>query len=154
MQKPKSLRLAIENALPEIAANPEKLAMFIENGRISANKGTLSHTENYTLTLLITDFVSNLDVLKTSMINWLQIHQPDILGAGAVAENAFTFQADILSHDTADVLIQLRLSERVNAMIDENRQIHITHPKEPQLTPDLTGVLGAAWGKNENWNAS
>lgn len=151
MQKPKSLRVAIENALPEIAANPEKCSLFVENGSVSANKGTLSHTDRYTLSVLITDFVGDIDVLKTAVIHWLQTNQPDILGAGKVAENAFRFQCDILSHDTADVLIQLQLSERVNALFDENRQIHISHAPKPQHIADLTGILGAAWGKSENW---
>lgn len=153
MKKPESLRRAIEAALPEIAANPEKLSMFVENGRVEGNKGTLSHADRYTLTLLLTDFVGDIDVLKTSIINWLQVNQPDILGAGAVNPDAFTLQVDILSHAAADILIQLRLTERINAKIDEQQQIHISYPAEPQHATDLTGVLGAAWGKASNWSA-
>ena len=152
MQKPKSLRQAIENALPEIAENPDKLAMFVQQGYISSNKGTLSHTKNYTLTLLITDFTSDLDILETVIVHWLQTNQPDILGAGQTERDSFKFDVDILSHDSADVLYQLKLSERVVALHDEETaQIHITHAPEPQHIQDLTGILGEMWGKSEDW---
>lgn len=152
MQKPKSLRQAIENALPELAQNPEKLVMFVQQGSISSNKATLSHSKNYTLTLLITDFTGDLDVLETAIIHWLQTNQPDILGAGQVERDSFQFDVDILSHDSADVLYQLKLSERVVALRDEETaQIHITYAPEPQHIQDLTGVFGEMWGKGENW---
>lgn len=154
MQKPKSLRQAIENALPEIAQNPDKLAMFVQHGKISSNKGTLSHSKNYTLTLLITDFTSDLDVLETTIIHWLQTNQPDILGAGQTERDSFQFDVDILSHDSADVLYQLKLSERVVALRDdETAQIHITHAPEPQHIQDLLGGFGNLWGESEDWKA-
>ena len=154
MQKPKLLRQAIERVLPEIAENPEKLTMFVQQGAILSNKGTLSHSKNYTLTLLITDFTSDLDVLETAIIHWLQIHQPDILGAGQTEQNSFQFDVDILNHDSADVLYQLKLSERVVVLRDEQtEELHISHAAEVHAIDDLTGDFGKIWGKSENWIA-
>ena len=150
MQKPKLLRQAIERVLPEIAESPEKLTMFVQQGTISSNKGTLSHSKNYTLTLLITDFTSDLDVLETAVIHWLQIHQPDILGAGQTEKNSFQFDVDILNHDSADVLYQLKLSERVVVLRDEQtEELHISHAAEPHAIRDLTGDFGKMG--NEDW---
>lgn len=142
MEKPHSLRAEIIKHLPELAANPEKLTLFATHGRIIAHKGTLGHSTEYTLSILITDFSGDQDILKTTIIYWLQTHQPDILLPGKTDANSLTFEADILNNDTADLLIQLKLSERTTALLDENGQIHIGHPAEPQHIPDLTGILG------------
>ncbi|EIC14284.1 phage tail protein [Kingella kingae] len=142
MEKPKSLRTALETALPELRDNPDKLHLYITNGQVETHKGTLGHTDHYTLTLLITDFVGNIDVLKVAIINWLQTNQPDILGQGSVIPNAFTFEADLNGHSSADLLIELKLNERTTALIDEHNNVHVTHPAEPQRDTDLATTLG------------
>lgn len=141
MEKPASLRAEIIKHLPELAENPDKLVMFVENGRVNAHKATLSHSTEFTLSVLITDFSGSQDILKTTIIHWLQTHQPDILLPGHVRSDAFTFDAEILSNGTADLLIRLRLSERTTALLDDNGQIHIDHPAEPQHQYDLTNTL-------------
>lgn len=142
MEKPASLRRAIEQALPELAAHPDKLTLFVSAGRIIAHKATLSHSTEFTLSVLITDFSGDQAVLRTAVIDWLHTHQPDILGPGATNPQSFTFEADLLGHDTADILIELKLSERTRALIDDNRNIHIDHPREPTHNQDLVGILG------------
>ena len=153
MEKPNSLRAEIIKHLPELAENPDKLTMFISNGRIIAHKATLGHTTEFTLTILITDFTGDQNILRTVIIYWLQANQPDILQPGQTPNDAITFDADILSNDSVDLLIQLKLSERTTALIDDEHKIHISHPAEPQHINDLTGILGARWGKSENWKS-
>lgn len=143
MEKPASLRAEIERHLPELAAHPDKLAMFVTEGRVIAHKATLSHETKFTLSLLITDFSGNIDILHTAVINWLHTHQPDILLPGAVDPRAFVFEAEILNAQTADVLIELKLSERTTALVDESGRIEIAHPGEPQHIGDLCGIIGA-----------
>ena len=142
MEKPALLRAEIERHLPEIAQNPDKLTMFVSAGRMVAHKATLSHETRFTLSLLITDFTGSQDILNTIIINWLQTHQPDILGPGAADPNAYTFEADLLGHGAADILIELKLTERTRALIDDARNIHIDHPPEPTHKKDLLGILG------------
>ena len=143
MEKPALLRSAIERHLPEIKQNPEKLAMFVTGGRIIANKGTLSHETEYTLSSLITDFSGDIDVLHTVIITWLQEHYPYLLGAGQVDAKGFTFEVDILSDRSADVLIEMKLMERTVALVDDAGRIAISHPDYPKHIKDLTSIIGA-----------
>ena len=122
MQKPNTLRAEIEQQLPELSQNPEKLSMNITQGKIIANKGSLSHTTEYTLNILITDFTGDIEILKTTIIHWAQANQPDILGAGNTPnQRTLSFEADILS--------ELPLTERTLAQSNEHNQIQISHPR-------------------------
>lgn len=142
MDKPKTLRAEIEKHLPEIKANPEKLVMNITNGKIMANKNALSHSTDYTLNLFFADFAGDLEILKTVIIHWAQTHQPNILGAGYMPNNqSFSFEADILGHDSYDVLIELPLTERTLAQVNDQKQIEISHPRNANYS-DLDTALG------------
>ena len=138
MEKPALLRAEIERHLPEIAQNPDKLTMFVSAGRMVAHKATLSHETRFTLSLLITDFTGSQDILNTIIINWLQTHQPDILGPGAADPDAYVFEVDILSGGSCDIAIVLRLSESIRALVDDAGQIHISHRPPVQHKNDLT----------------
>lgn len=142
MKKPARLRAEIEQHLPELAQNPEKLAMFVTTGRVAAYKGTLSHETHFTLSLMITDFAGDLDILNTVIINWLQENQPDILGPGDTDPKGYTLEADILSEGSADVLIELKLTERTTALADEQGNIRIGHPRNAG-SRDLMSAIGA-----------
>lgn len=142
MDKPKSLRAELEKHLPELKDNPDKLHLYITDGRIDAHKATLGHTTHYTLTLLITDFIGDIEVLKTVIIHWLQTHQPDILLPGQTPPQSFAFEAELNGHSSADLLIQLKLNERTTALVDDAGQIRISHPPEPQRDTDLAATLG------------
>lgn len=141
MEKPASLRAEIERALPEIAANPEKLVMFVTDGRVQAYKNTLSHESAYTLTLVIENYSGGQDEINAVIINWLQKHQADILNPGGNTDGRYTFEADILRHDAADLLIQLQLTERTRVIPDDKGRIVIDHPKNADHS-DLQRVLG------------
>lgn len=141
MEKPEKLRAEIEKHLPEIKKNPEKLSMFIMPGRVVASKGTLSHETRFTLSILITDFVGDLDVLNAVIINWLQDNQPDILGPGDTDPNAYTIEAEILGAHSADVLIELKLTERTTVLVDDDGNIEIGHPRNANRK-DLMNALG------------
>ena len=142
MEKPALLRAEIERALPELAQNPDKLTMFITNGRVLAGKGTLSHETAYTLTLMIADFSGDSDVLHSAIIHWLYDHQPDILSPGRVDADAYTFEADILSDNTTDLIVQLKLTERTTATVNGSGEVVIKHPRNANRS-DLMAVLGA-----------
>ncbi|MFV2029811.1 phage tail protein [Neisseria sp. S1] len=138
MEKPASLRDALAAALPELRNNPDKLAMYVVDGKTIANKHTLGHKISYRLNINITDYADGLDKLNVAVIAWLQVNQPDILGPGSVPADSYVFEADILDDKTADIAIVLRLTESVLALIDDDGKINITHRREPQLKNDLT----------------
>ena len=72
----------------------------------------------------------------------MQTHQPDILGPGNTDPAAYRFEADILADNSYDILIELKLSERTRALVDDNGNVKIDHQPEPQHKKDLVGILG------------
>ena len=138
MEKPASLRAAITAAAPELAANPDRLTLYIIEGTVTAAKASLGHKLQYRLNINITDFSGSINRLNVAIINWLQTHQPDILGPGSVPADAYVFEADILNSGSYDIAIVLRLTETIRALVDAAGQIHISHRPAVQHKNDLT----------------
>ena len=114
MEKPALLRAEIEKHLPEIKNNPEKLTLFVQNGRVSGNKHTLGHEVRYTLALMIDGYTGDTDILNAVILNWARSHQPDLL-----------------DNQSCDLLIELALSERITVTADNNGQVTVRHQKPP-----------------------
>ena len=131
MEKPALLRAEIEKHLPEIKNNPEKLTLFVQNGRVSGNKHTLGHEVRYTLALMIDGYTGDTDILNAVILNWARRHQPDLLAPGRVPDNAYRLEADILDNRSCDLLIELALSERITVTADNNGQVTVRHQKPP-----------------------
>lgn len=146
MEKPALLRAEIQKHLPELRQNPDKLTMFVTNGQIIASKGTLSHETKYRLSIMITDFVGNIDVLNAVVIAWLQEQNPQIIGPGATTPTDYSFEVEILSNNTCDILIELNLTERTAVLTDGAGNIHIEHPRNANRR-DLMNTLGIEDGR-------
>lgn len=131
MEKPALLRAEIEKHLPEIKNNPEKLTLFVQNGRVFGNKHTLGHEVRYTLALMIDGYTGDTDILNAVILNWARRHQPDLLAPGHVPDNAYRLEADILDNRSCDLLIELALSERITVTADNNGQVTVRHQKPP-----------------------
>jgi len=131
MEKPALLRAEIEKHLPEIKNNPEKLTLFVQNGRVFGNKHTLGHEVRYTLALMIDGYTGDTDILNAVILNWARRHQPDLLAPGHVPDNAYRFEADILDNRSCDLLIELALSERITVTADHSGQVTVRHQKPP-----------------------
>lgn len=131
MEKPALLRAEIEKHLPELKNNPEKLTLFVQNGRVSGNKHTLGHEVRYTLALMIDGYTGDTDILNAVIINWARRHQPDLLAPGHVPDNAYRLEADILDNRSCDLLIELALSERITVTANPNGQVTVRHQKPP-----------------------
>lgn len=131
MEKPALLRAEIEKHLPELKNNPEKLTLFVQNGRVFGNKHTLGHEVRYTLALMIDGYTGDTDILNAVILNWARRHQPDLLAPGRVPDNAYRIEADILDNQSCDLLIELALSERITVTADNNGQVTVRHQKPP-----------------------
>ena len=131
MEKPALLRAEIEKHLPELKNNPEKLTIFVQNGRVFGNKHTLGHEVRYTLALMIDGYTGDTGILNAVILNWARRHQPDLLAPGRVPDNAYRFEADILDNQSCDLLIELALSERITVTADNNGQVTVRHQKPP-----------------------
>jgi hypothetical protein len=141
MKKPIDLRAHLTQWVPDLAANPDKLHVFIETGRIVARYGkSLSFEYRYQVQLLITDFAESPDVLAVPLMVWIGQHQPNLLFDEKLRENLVTFKAELIDHDKVDIELTLELSERV-LVKPTAAGYECEHINEPPL-PDLTGPTG------------
>ncbi len=80
MYKPKSLRKALTDAVPDLARNPEMMRIFIDNGKLASTlASSLSFENQYTLNVVVTDFTGDIELLLVPIQAWLRIHQADIM---------------------------------------------------------------------------
>lgn len=131
MKKPDSLRQALTQTIPELAQNPDQLHCFIQEGRISATSATsLSFEYAYTLEIIVTDYSAEPNTLIVAILAWLRVHQNEMLSNPELMQDGFSFEVDILNHDTVDLAIKLKLTERVGVH-EKYGQYTIEHYDEP-----------------------
>lgn len=137
MYKPKSLRKALTDAVPDLARNPEMMRIFIDNGKLASTlAASLSFENQYTLNVVVTDFTGDIELLLVPIQAWLRIHQADIMTTGEGRKKGFTYFADINSNDSVDISISLMLIERTIVREDGDK-LHIETVPEPQLPEPL-----------------
>lgn len=121
MNKPTSLRRAIEAALPDVKANPDKLKVFIDEGQVvSTGTASLSFEYGYTINIIVTDYGDHPNLLMLATLVWLRSHQPEMLRNKDLMRDGFKFEAEQISHKVVDIAIKLKLTERVR--VSENGQ--------------------------------
>lgn len=114
MKKLHLLRAHLLHAVPALANDPERLLTFVEEGSIEFRRGpNLTHEYQFTAQLVLTDFSANLDTIIVPLLQWLAEYQPD-----ADPFDAIRFEAEILSHQSVDVALRVKLSERVLAKVE------------------------------------
>ncbi|EXU75985.1 phage tail protein [Erwinia mallotivora] len=135
MNKPQSLRLALNKLVAYVAENPDRLHLFVDNGQLVATSATsMSWEYRYTLNVVITDFTGDQNLLMAPVLFWLRENQPDALQNSAARETLFSFEVDILGNDRCDISITLKLTERVVATVADGKT-RIEAVAEPQ-TPE------------------
>lgn len=140
MRKPAELRDHLTAWVPALADNPDKLHVFIDEGRIDASgTAALAFIYRYTLNLIITDWADDADVIVVPILAWLKGNQPEAFGNPDNARDAFTFEAEIIDHTSLDLSIKLKLSERVTSRNTGDGRLEVTHHPEPNF-PDWTAV--------------
>lgn len=132
MEKPNSLRAALTAAAPDLARDPERLTMWVEEGRIRSpmveNRG---FAWEYTLNITVTDLILHPSVLFLAINDWLRAAQPDLLTPASSA--GYRFDADIIDPQTVDLHIKLRLTENVALVAGPNGPA-LQHLAEPDMT--------------------
>lgn len=64
MNKPQSLRRALNSAVPYVRDNPDKLHLFVDNGSVVATgAASLSREYRYTLNVVVVDFSGDQGVI-------------------------------------------------------------------------------------------
>lgn len=138
MYKPKSLRKALTDAVPDLARNPEMMHIFIDNGKLASTLATsLSFENQYTLNVVVTDFTGDIELLLVPINAWLRIHQADIMTTDEGRKKGFTYFADINNGESIDISISLMLSERT-IVKEQGHELHVEQAPEPQPPEPVT----------------
>ncbi len=144
MMKANSLREALTAAVPYLAAHPEALHVFVDEGTVvGTGARSLGFEYRYTLTLIVTDYPDSSDTVVVPVLAWLRTHQPDAFTNPDKQEDAFKFEAEILNHTTVDISIKLKLTERVTVKVD-GKGYHVQHHPEPINEADDPATWRAA----------
>lgn len=126
MLKPSSLRQAITAAVPELKASPDKLLLFVRDGKLATTgAGSLSFEYRYTLNLMVLDYAAHADAIMVPLLAWLRVYQPEIAENPALRDQAVRFEVEFLNGKTVDLSVEVDLTERV-----------IVKPREGQQQPD------------------
>ncbi|MBC0855183.1 phage tail protein [Pantoea stewartii] len=116
MNKPQSLREALNSAVPYVQQNPDRLHLFVDKGAsVGTSAASLSWEYRYTLNVIVTDFTGDQNLLMAAVMYWLRTNQPDALQNPNEREQLCTFEVDILGNGVCDISINLKLTERVIA---------------------------------------
>ena len=119
MNKPQSLRNALNKAVAYVRDNPDKLHLFIDSGSLVATgAASMSWEYRYTLNIIVEDFSGDQNLLMAPVLLWLGTSQPDAMNNPELREKLFTFEVDILRNDVCDISINLQLTERVLVSTD------------------------------------
>ena len=130
MLKPDLLRKHISQAVPWLRDNPDNLAVYVQKGRM------VSTGQRSAIEVLAMDSPEPLDSLSLPILGWARLYQPELLFNPDRARDGITFEADILSNSTMDVLIKIQASEAVVVKVEEGKPV-IHHRADPMPGPEL-----------------
>ncbi len=140
MTKPDALKRLLIAAVPQIAAAPEKLSIFVDQGRVAARAGGLSFEYRYQLNLVVEDFAGDRNAIIVPLLAWISEAQPDLMAKPD--SEPFTFESEILDEDSADLSITLDLTERVGVTRTVEGGWSVVHLDEPADTDAFDGLCG------------
>lgn len=135
MNKPQSLRSALNKAVAYVRDNPDKLHLFVDNGSLVATgASSMSWEYRYTLNVVIEDFSGDQNLLMAPVLLWLSTSQSDAINNPDLREKLFTFEVDILRNDVCDISLNLQLTERVLVSTDGSVSSveAVPEPDEPE----------------------
>ncbi|MFK4442051.1 hypothetical protein ABH944_002496 [Caballeronia udeis] len=132
MNKAASFRKAMASAVPSLNDDPDKLLVFIDQGRIVATAApSLSFEYRFVLNAILLDFAGDADTIFVALMAWVQRNQSDLLANVDERANGITFEVDHLTQSTFDLSIKLSLTEGVIVDTDQAGAHTITHIDEP-----------------------
>ncbi|WP_111809551.1 phage tail protein [Aeromonas allosaccharophila] len=135
MEKPKQIREVLTRCVQHLNTNPDKLHIFIAPGNIeSTGARSLSFEWQYPLTIGIEDFAGHPDQIMVPLLAWLRQHQPELMTNDEQRKDGITFEAEYLANDLMDLIITVKLTERVKVWQNE-LGIGWEHLPEPPEDP-------------------
>lgn len=131
MLKANSLRETLTRSNVWCRANPEAFTVFVEEGSIETTGETASFMYRYTLVLFVMNFAGGIDDFTLPLMAWLWHNQPDLL-LNPEKNREIKFTTLVNNDDTADILYEVQIRERVRVRLDENGVPYAEHLPEPK----------------------
>lgn len=152
MQKLNSLRAALTKALPELARNPDALAIFVSDGTIAVRDGiNLGFEMRYTATITLLDCRYAPAQIFLPITLWLREHQREVIQNHDTGTQSIRFTVEPVDTQAADIDIRLPLSEALDILPNEAGYGFSFREEVPLTDLDpLTGApinLRAIWGQ-------
>lgn len=133
MNKPDSLRDLLLQAVPGLRKNPERLLMFIDQGKVRCTAAaSLSFEFSYTLQMILTDVAGHPDSVMIPILDWLRVNQSELLVNMDKSAEGLKFEADMLDRSKVDLSLTLPLTERVIVTRRGGGGFAVEHAAEPQ----------------------
>lgn len=143
MLKPAEIRRVITAANEDLRRDPDRLLVFLDEGRVVCRGGrNLSYEYQYTLNIIVTDYPHHADRIILPVLAWLRRHQPDLFENFDKSNEAIRFQVELLNQQTADISLEIDLSERVIVTHEGDRLIaqHQIADEHPDLPREMIQV--------------
>lgn len=139
MKKAELLRDALIASNQWCKANPEQFTVWVEKGHIEIQAtGESSFMYLYPIQVLAMDFPGQLDDLMLPLLAWVWENQPDLL-LNPDSNKKIEFDADIVSDDSADILLKVPVWERVMVTTENGK------PVAQHLAEDKPRFGGGDW---------
>ncbi|QPO19613.1 phage tail protein [Pseudomonas sp. Y39-6] len=152
MNKPESLRAHLLATVAEFKHNPDRLLIFIDNGKVRCTAAhTLSFEYSFDLQIILTEFAGHPDSVILPILGWLSVNQSELLENLDKVKDGIQFEADILDKNKVDLSITLALTERVVVGKDDQGNTTVRHPNESQY---VVGYLDPNWEPGAQGNTS
>jgi len=135
MNKPASLRAHLLECVPDLKQNPDRLLIFIDNGKIRCTAAaSLSFEYGYQLQIILTDFAGHPDSVMLPLLGWVRVHQSELLTNLEKSAEGIRFEADVIDRSKVDMSITLPLTERVIVKKRDDGSFDLNRPPEPQYS--------------------
>ncbi|QYM67280.1 phage tail protein [Pseudomonas sp. So3.2b] len=152
MNKPESLRAHLLATVAEFKHNPDRLLIFIDNGKVRCTSAeSLSFEYSFDLQVILTEFAGHPDSVILPLLGWLSVNQNELLDNLNKVKDGIAFEADIIDKGAVDLSITLPLTEKVIVGKDDQGNTTVKHPNEPQRVADY---LDPNWKPGAQGNTS
>lgn len=142
MKKADSLKELLLASVPALADDPAKLALFVDKGKVYAvRSNTLAFQLSYTLTIWVEAFGGDLDGLFVPILAWIAQNQPELIGRPD--SEPFTFESELLDGDSADITIEIELTERVLIERRDDGKLRTRHLGDAPVADVFVGAEDA-----------
>lgn len=132
MTKADALRAFLVEQLPELARNPDALAVYLTGGRLVSRFGpNLGFEYRARLAIDVLGFTGEPMQFFLPLILWLRKYEPAALQSHDTAEQQIQFEVDLLDNGRIDLSVHLPSVEAVDVLRQDDGSYRLTLREEP-----------------------